>query len=73
MKKPQAETEEEFILRGLASGEEARRTGQYVGARQVLANLRRMLKAAQKEALQPEQATKAVKHNGPRENARSRR
>lgn len=40
--------EEEFIRRGLASAEEARRSGEYVPAAEVVAGLRRQLAVAVK-------------------------
>ncbi|HEX4384844.1 MAG TPA: YlcI/YnfO family protein [Myxococcales bacterium] len=42
--------DEEFVRRGLANGEEARRTGEYVSAAKVLARLRRHLERSQKAA-----------------------
>jgi len=42
--------EDEFIKRGLASGEKARRSGKYVSATSVVAGLRRRLDRARKAA-----------------------
>nr|WP_321858108.1 hypothetical protein [Burkholderia cenocepacia] len=39
-------TQREFVARGLASRDEARRTGEYIDAANVRAELERMLKAA---------------------------
>jgi hypothetical protein len=43
--------EEEFVKRGLASAEKARRSGRYLGASQVVAGLRRRLASARKAAV----------------------
>jgi hypothetical protein len=42
--------EDEFIKRGLESGEQARRSGKYIAAATVLAGLRRRLEQARKAA-----------------------
>jgi len=42
--------EDEFIKRGLASGEKARRSGKYVSATSVVAGLRRRLDRARRAA-----------------------
>jgi hypothetical protein len=42
--------EEEFVRRGLASAEKARRSGKYVAAKKVVAGLRRRLADARKAA-----------------------
>jgi len=42
--------EEEFVKRGLASAEKARRSGKYISASEVVSSLRRRLADARKDA-----------------------
>ena len=44
-----AEAQQAFIKKGLASGEEARRSGEYICARTVLKELDSMLESARRE------------------------